>query len=339
MSLPQSAYVHLAPDLKICRILNGMGQLSANHGAVNPEQAIAEMFQYVDAGFCTWELADHYGPAEDFIGKFRSQWMTDRGVNSLPTFQALTQWVPRPGRMTRQIVESNIDVSLSRMNTDCIDLLQFHWWEYRDLNYLDALRHLSDLQAKGKIKQIGLANFDTKRLHLIINEGIKVVSNQVAFSLLDRRPLVKMTEFCKNHGISLLAYSSLCGGFMTERWIGAPEPRQQQLSHPSLLRAQQNINDWSGWRLFQELLLVLQSIARKHGVTLPNVALRYVLEQPQVGGVIVGTRLGRSQHVASNSRTFDFALDAEDYGKLQSIWGRSNDLYGTIGDCGDEYRN
>lgn len=339
MSLPQSAYIQLAPDLKICRLLNGMWQVGSNYGPMNPKIAIAEMFQYVDAGFCTWELADHYGPAEDFIGHFRQQWIAERGIESVGNFQALTQWVPRPGRMTRQIVEANIDVSRSRMNTDCLDLLQFHWWEYRDLNYLDALRHLADLQAEGKIKHIGLANFDTERLQIILDAGIKIVSNQVAFSLIDRRPLVKMTHFCQRHGISLLAYSSLCGGLMSERWIGAPEPRRQQISNPTLLRAQQNINDWSGWRLFQELLLVLQSIARKHGVTLPNVALRYVLDQPQVAGVIVGSKLGRSQHVASNSRTFDFSLDAEDYGKLQSIWGRSNDLFGTIGDCGGEYRN
>ncbi len=339
MSLPPSAYFQLAPDLKICRILNGMWQVGGGHGTVQPQLAIAEMFQYVDAGFCTWELADHYGPAEDFIGMFRQQWIADRGAESLPSFQALTQWVPRPGRMTRQIVESSIDVSRSRMNTDCLDLLQFHWWEYRDLNYLEALKHLADLQSEGKIKQIGLSNFDTDRLQIILDAGIQIVSNQVAFSLIDRRPLVRMTEFCKANGIALLAYSSLCGGFMSEQWIGAPEPRRQQIANPSLLRAQQSINDWSGWRLFQELLLILQSISHKHGVTLPNVALRYVLDQPQVAGVIVGTHLGRSQHVASNSRTFDFTLDAEDYGKLQSIWSRSNDLFRTIGDCGDEYRS
>ena len=140
-----------------------------------------------------------------------------------PRFQALTQWVPRPGRMTRKVVGSSVNLSLERMNTSCLDLLQFHWWEYRDLNYLDALRHSMDLQAEGKIKHIGLTNFDTHRLNLIVDAGIKVVSNQVAFSLLDRRALVKMTEFCRGHGISLLAYSSLHSGLMSDAWLGMAE--------------------------------------------------------------------------------------------------------------------
>jgi len=118
------------------------------------------------------------------------------------------------------------------MNTSCLDLLQFHWWEYRDLNYLDALRHSMDLQAEGKIKHIGLTNFDTHRLNLIVDAGIKVVSNQVAFSLLDRRALVKMTEFCRGHGISLLAYSSLHSGLMSDAWLGMAERSPMKRSFP-----------------------------------------------------------------------------------------------------------
>jgi len=53
--------------------------------------------------------------------------------------QAFTKWVPPPGPMTRNIVESNIDVSLRRMNVEALDMLQFHWWDYEDSRYLDAL--------------------------------------------------------------------------------------------------------------------------------------------------------------------------------------------------------
>jgi aryl-alcohol dehydrogenase-like predicted oxidoreductase len=338
MSLPESAYTQLAPNLKICRILNGLWQVAGGHGTIDPASAIAEMFQYVDAGFSTWDLADDYGPAEDFIGEFRSQWIQTRGEASLPQFQALTKWVPRPGRMTRHVVEYSIDVSRKRMNTPQIDLLQFHWWEYRDLNYLDALKHMTDLQAIGKIKHIGLTNFDTERLQIILDAGIKIVSNQVQFSILDRRPLQKMTTFCDRHSIALLAYGTLAGGLFTEQLIGAPEPGRMRLNTMSLRKYKQVVDDWGGWRLFQELLLVLHSVARKHGVSIPNVAMRYVLEKPAVAGVIIGARLGISQHVAENSRTFDFQLDREDYAKIHSVTDRSNNLFEAIGDCGDEYR-
>jgi aryl-alcohol dehydrogenase-like predicted oxidoreductase len=82
----------------------------------------------------------------------------------------------------------------------------------------------------------------------------------------------------------------------------------------------------------------LQSVAHKHSVSIPNVAVRYVLDQPSVAGVIVGARLGVSQHVSENSRTFDFQLDRDDYAKIHSVTDRSNDLFEAIGDCGDEYR-
>ena len=76
------------------------------------------MLAYHDAGFTTWDLADHYGPAEDFIGEFRRALAADRGEEALAQVQAFTKWVPPPGRMTRQIVEENIDVSLRRMGVD-----------------------------------------------------------------------------------------------------------------------------------------------------------------------------------------------------------------------------
>ena len=64
-------FCQLAPNLKICRILNGMWQVAGAHGRINPQAAVEEMRKYHDAGFTTWDLADIYGPAEDFIGDFR----------------------------------------------------------------------------------------------------------------------------------------------------------------------------------------------------------------------------------------------------------------------------
>src|SRR5438876_8995732 len=128
MTLSTSSRFQLTPDLNICRILNGMWQVSGTHGQVDPKRAIEEMFSYHGAGFTTWDLADHYGPAEDFIGLFRRQIEDDRGEGALGEIQAFTKWVPNPGPMSRQTVQNAVEVSLRRMNTRCLDLLQFHWW-------------------------------------------------------------------------------------------------------------------------------------------------------------------------------------------------------------------
>jgi aryl-alcohol dehydrogenase-like predicted oxidoreductase len=292
----------------------------------------------MDAGFTTWDLADHYGPAEDFIGEFRRQLIATRGKDALSNLQAFTKWVPRPTKMTKQLVEKNIDISLKRMGVETLDLMQFHWWEYRDKNYLDALKYMSELQDEGKIKHLALTNFDTEHLKIITEAGIKIVSNQVQFSLIDRRPEVNMVQFCTEHNIQLFTYGTICGGLLSEKYVEQPEPRSAELSTASLRKYKNMVDGWGGWGLFQELLSTLQQIAVKHSVSIPNVAVRYILDKPTVAGVIVGARLGVSSHLEDNARVFSLVLDTEDYQQISDVLKKSRDLYRLIGDCGDEYR-
>jgi aryl-alcohol dehydrogenase-like predicted oxidoreductase len=338
MALPASSRFHLAADLDICRILNGLWQVSGTHGAIDSPRAIDAMFAYHEAGFTTWDLADHYGPAEDFIGTFRRRFAARYGAERLPEVQAFTKWVPYPGPMTRNVVEQAIDRSLARMGTDRLDLLQFHWWDYGDARYLDALRHLADLQHGGKIRHLALTNFDTERLHLSAGHGITVVSNQVQYSLVDRRPAVRMAEFCRAHGIALLAYGTLLGGLLSERYLARPEPGRGELTTASLQKYKNMIDAWGGWALFQELLAVLQPIAAKHRVGIANVGTRYVLDQQGVAGVIIGARLGVAEHIADNARSFGVALDPDDVAAIEPVFAKARDLMRVIGDCGDEYR-
>ncbi|NCQ97031.1 MAG: aldo/keto reductase [Microcystis wesenbergii Mw_QC_S_20081001_S30D] len=336
--MSESRRLQFTPDLEICRILNGMWQVSGAHGSIAPQKAISSMFSYLDAGFTTWDLADHYGPAEDFIGEFRRQLVAQRGIDALNNLQAFTKWVPRPGKMTKEIVVKNIAISLRRMDVDSLDLLQFHWWDYRDKNYLDALYFLGELQQEGKIKHLALTNFDTEHLKIILSAGIKIVSNQVQFSLIDRRPLVKMAQFCQEHNIYLLAYGTLAGGLLGAKYLGHPEPNAMSLNTASLRKYKNMINAWGNWQLFQELLTVLKAIADSYHVTIPNVAVRYVLEQKAVAGAIIGVRLGVAEHIQENARIFDFQLSPQDYQKIDHVLQKSRDLLQLIGDCGDEYR-
>jgi aryl-alcohol dehydrogenase-like predicted oxidoreductase len=296
------------------------------------------MFRYHDAGFTTWDLADHYGPAEDFIGQFRSRFAARYGRERLAEMQAFTKWVPYPGPMTRQVVERAVDISRKRMGTDSLDLLQFHWWDYEDERYLSALGHLADLQSEGHIKHLALTNFDTQHLRTITEHGIPIVSNQVQYSIVDRRPAMQMAEFCQQRGITLLTYGTVLGGLLSERYLRRPEPRRDELNTASLQKYKQMIDAWGGWGLFQELLAQLKRIADRHQVSIANVGVRYVLERPAVAGVIVGTRLGLSEHIADNQRAFGCTLDADDDAQLEEVLAKSRDLMAAIGDCGDEYR-
>ena len=331
-------HYQLAPDLKICKIINGMWQVAGGHGYIDHELAIADMMKYHDAGFTTWDLADIYGPAEDFIGEFRHRLSSSKGKEELNKIQALTKWVPQPARITRSIVNQSIESSLRRMNVSSLDLLQFHWWDYNNPYYMDALKYLLELNDQGIIKHTGLTNFDTEHMQLMIDSDIRIVSNQVQYSIIDRRPEVKMIPFCLRHHISLLGYGTVCGGLISEHYLRRTPPSAAELNTLSLRKYKKMIDAWGGWNLFQELLSALKIIAQKHNVSIANVATRYILAKPAVASVIIGVRLGIADHRNSNAQVFNFGLDKSDFDDIDTICKKSNSLFETIGDCGDEYR-
>jgi len=325
-------------DLKVRRILNGMWQVAGGHGHIDHEKAVEDMIKYHDSGFTTWDLADIYGPAEDLIGEFRRRLLKLRGKGELDRIQALTKWVPRPGKITRTAVIENIQKSLNRMNVSSIDLLQFHWWDYNNPYYMDALKYLTDLKDNGIIKNIGLTNFDTERLQIMMDADLPIVSNQIQYSIIDRRPEVKMIPFCQKQGINLLAYGSLCGGLMSDRYFGREKPSIGELDTLSLRKYYQMIEAWGGWNLFQELLSNLNTIAQQYNVSIANIATRYILDSPTVAGVIIGARLGIVDHRFSNEQVFNLKLGKSDLDAIDAVCKKSNNLFEMIGDCGDEYR-
>jgi aryl-alcohol dehydrogenase-like predicted oxidoreductase len=98
------------------------------------------------------------------------------------------------------------------------------------------------------------------------------------------------------------------------------------------------IDAWGGWSPFQKLLAALDAIAKKHQATIASVAVRAILDRAAVGGVILGARLGETEHVGENVGVFDLALDPSDLARIDSVTSGSRDLFAAIGDCGDEYR-
>ena len=91
---------------------------------------------------------------------------------------------------------------MKKMNVDVIDVIQFHWWDYNDANYIDALHELTNLRDNGKISHLALTNFDTERMQIMVDDGIQLVSNQVQYSIIDQRPNVKMASFCKKNKLT-----------------------------------------------------------------------------------------------------------------------------------------
>lgn len=319
----------LAPGLEISRIVTGLWQVAdmeRGGTALDPAQGAAAMAEYTRAGFDTFDMADHYGSAEVITGTLLAS------ANHPPVW-AFTKWCPSPGPMTAATVREGVERALHRLQTSCIDLMQFHWWTFDDPRYIDAMVELARLREEGLIAHLGLTNFDTAHLRLLLNEGIPIATNQVCLSLLDRRATEAMSVLCLERGVRLLAYGTLGGGFLTERWVGASEPAV--VNDWSKMKYQRFIHAVGGWGALQNVLRAAQAIGLKHGASLSNVATRWVLERSAVAAIIVGARLGESEHRADNLKLFDFALDAEDYAALSEAFAGTRRL---PGDCGDEYR-
>jgi aryl-alcohol dehydrogenase-like predicted oxidoreductase/enamine deaminase RidA (YjgF/YER057c/UK114 family) len=288
----------LAPGLEISRVVTGLWQIAdmeRDGRAVDLHKAAAAMQPYVDAGFTTFDMADHYGSAEDIAGIY--------GGTSVQRF---TKWVPQPGPISRVEVRTAVQRSLDRLRTSSLDLLQFHAWRFSDPRWLDCLFYLQELKAEGLIRHLGVTNFDTAHLRIALTSGIELVSNQVSFSLIDQRAAGRMSALCREHGVQLLAYGTVAGGLLTEKWLGAPEPRA--LETWSQMKYGRFVQAAGGWEALQRVLRATHAIAGKHG---------------------------EREHLEDNARVFGLTLDADD----RRVLGEALATLAPIpGDCGDEYR-
>ncbi|MEP7380984.1 MAG: aldo/keto reductase, partial [Gemmatimonadota bacterium] len=153
----------LAPGLSIARAVTGMWQVAdmERDGRVIDIEAVAgAMAPYVNAGFTTFDMADHYGSAEVVAGRFRAM----AAAAGEARVELLTKWVPKPGPVSRADVRTAVERALGRLQGRTIDLMQFHAWSFADPRWLDALGYLDELRAEGMIRHLGLTNFDTAHL-------------------------------------------------------------------------------------------------------------------------------------------------------------------------------
>jgi aryl-alcohol dehydrogenase-like predicted oxidoreductase/enamine deaminase RidA (YjgF/YER057c/UK114 family) len=286
------------------------------------------MNDYLKAGFTTFDMADHYGSSEEIAGEFHKHY-------SKGSAQLFTKWVPKPGTITKETTREAVQLALRRLQSEQIDLMQFHAWNYAHPSWLDGLFYLQELKEEGLIKHIGLTNFDSAHLQIVVNSGIEVVSNQVCYSLLDQRAAGKMSALCLKHNVKLLAFGTVAGGFLSEKWLNEPEPRLNDSLTWSQMKYKRFIDTAGGWNKFQSLLVTLDNIGKKYNAGIANIASKYILENPAVAGVIIGARLGKSEHIQDNEQLFSFQLDEESKKKIADALAG---LVAIPGDCGDEYR-
>jgi aryl-alcohol dehydrogenase-like predicted oxidoreductase len=319
--------VTLPGGYSISRLIKGGWQLVGDHGTVNAEQARCDMASFVTAGITTFDCADIYAGVEELIGTFR------RAFPELAArMQVHTKLVPDLSELERidlRYLERIIDRSLLRLGMERLDLVQFHWWDFGVPRYVEAAIALEKLRRAGKIAHLAVTNFDTARLRELLDAGVPVLAHQVQYSLLDQRPKSSMVGLCQEHGIALLCYGTVAGGFLSERWLGRPEP-DSPFANRSLTKYKLIIDDFGGWALFQELLAVLARIAARHGSDIASVATRAVLDRAGVAAAIVGAT--NTAHLQAHSRIGVLSLDSSDLAAIATVTeqrhGPGGEVYG-----------
>lgn len=304
--MTDSLRTELAPGYSISTLINGCWQLSPDHGGgpASTREVLRHFADLVEHGFTTFDCADIYTGVEETIGRFR------RSLPDPQQIQVHTKFAPDRdslASLTGSDIDRAIDRSLTRLGVEQLDLLQFHWWNYLTPGLDDAMARLQQAQAAGKIRLLGLTNFDTAHVQQFLDGGIPITSLQAQLSLLDRRPERQMQALARARDVSLLPYGALAGGFLSERYLGAAAPVQM---NRSLQKYRLIIDEAGGWDVFQNLLQTLDGVAQKHSCSIAQIATRWVLDQPGVAAVILGT--GKTSRAKENATVQHLKLDATD---------------------------
>ena len=314
--------MHMHKKIRTSNIIRGCWQLAAGHSEQNT--GIQPILDAINCGFTTFDCADIYLGVEELLGKASK-------VASEKKLSIHTKFVPDRNRLhhiDRKYVETIIDRSLRRLQTECIDLVQFHWWDWGVKNYLLAMEFLSELKVKGKVAKIGLTNINTRYLKEFL-EYFDIASVQVQASLFDRRIEQGIGELCCKKNIQIFTYGSLLGGFVSEKWLGKKEPDLHQLENRSLMKYKLLIDSACGWEEFQRRLSILEKLATKHCCKIAHIAAAALLQSGKADAVIIG--LSPQNFAVQNRDLAEFPLlKAQD---LLSISNWSCHLSGDVYDA------
>lgn len=292
------------------------------HGvAASEETARSIMSRAVEAGCFFWDTADVYGNdglSERVIGRWFADTKKRDSVVLATKFRFRMGEGPLgTGASRRRIVRACED-SLRRLQTDRIDLYQIHMQDIT-VPEEETLRALDDLVRAGKVLYIGCSNYAAYRLTDSLwtskTEHIeRFVSLQAQYSLVERVLEREHVPLCAKHGLGILPWSPLAGGFLTgkyEKGQGAPEGTRLEKWRD---RYQSFDND-RNWRIIDEV----RAVARELEATPAQVSLAWLLAKPVVSSVIFGART--EKQLDDNLKAASIRLSSDQLRRLDEASG------------------
>lgn len=292
--------------IQITPILTGTWQAGKKMWVgIEDAETIKAIRAAFDAGITTIDTAEVYGEghSERIVADAVSD-VRDKAVYATKVFANHLKY--------DQVIEA-CDRSLKNLKTDYIDLYQIHWpsgsFKSEVVPIQETISALNHLKEKGKIRAIGVSNFSRTQLEEAAQYG-RIDSVQPPYSLFWRWVEKDVTPYCVENNISILAYSPLAQGLLTGKF---------ELGHqfdPADNRAKNKLFQGENYQHAQQALAKLRPIAERHQCSLAQLALAWLIAQPQANA-IAGMR--DAQQALDNAKAGEIKLSADELKEIDAI--------------------
>src|SRR5436190_2042093 len=229
---------------------------------------------------------------------------------------SLGSWMTDADRgLSRAQVFKQIDASLARLRTDYIDLYQCHRYDW-EMPLEETMEALTEVVRQGKARYLGFSEWPVEKIEEALElPGVeKLVSSQPQYSMIWRGPERDVIPFCAEHGISQIVWSPLGQGVLTGKYApGRPPPADSRMSSERMSYFMESFRDDSLLSRVQEL----RPIADELGVTMAQLALAWVLREPNVASAIIGAT--RPEQVADNAAASGIELHEETLERIDDV--------------------
>jgi aryl-alcohol dehydrogenase-like predicted oxidoreductase len=301
-------------DLQVSEI--SLGSWLTYGGGVEREQAEACVAKAFDLGINFIDTANVYagGRAEEFLGEVLAARPRDSYILATKVFFPMSD---TDKGLSREQIFKQIDLSLARLRTDYVDLYQCHRYDW-STPLEETMEALTEVVHQGKARYLGFSEWPVEKVReaLALPNVEKFVSSQPQYSMLWRGPEDELIPFCAQNGISQIVWSPLAQGVLTGKYKpGQPPPKGSRKTNDAMNYFMGRVDDDT----LLERVQLLQPIADELGLTMAQLALAWVLREPNVASAIVGA--SRPQQLEDNAGASGVELSPEILRRIDEALG------------------
>jgi aryl-alcohol dehydrogenase-like predicted oxidoreductase len=329
--------VELRQNYRIPSLIYGTWHLHTHARTIDWATELGNLLRVFELGFVAIEASDTYQSVEELVARFRVEVLKKLGAEGAARL-LVHHRISQSGQMplTPADVRASVHRSLRRLNKERLDLVQLQWWNLESPGWLDAVAELGRLQDEGAVSAVGVTNFPTTAVKMLLSSGVPIVSNQVQMSLIDPRAQGKIREVCEDGNIHMLGYGALAGGFLSDRWLGQPDPGMIPTIEQSFEPMYRMIIDrFGGWSWLQKLLQVLSARAVHHHTDISTIALAWTLRRSGASALLVG--ISNPRRAEAYLRSLAIVLTEDDDSAIRSVLRRRAIINGEIADVERDY--